>query len=499
MRDWAAHIERRDVPDSGFQEDSSERRGASRVRTSREAVFAGGDSLMQEGTVVDVSRDGLQLHTPRPQPVGTTIHAEIRPKEGNPDSESIAVQGKVMRVNDLGTGEHAMGIRFFGSRGIANAPLRRSYPLRAQEFDIGRHVVHAPRMPTVAPRHEESSDDIPLWVWFILLCLLAAIILGALLLKGAASTPAAPNDAVYCSHTDSLEAAAPVPETPPLDEAAAPERAMQPRRGPRAQAAASFPGQRRLSEPAAGPPRDGRQPQPAVWQNAVPPDSAGQNAPHMAPLAEPSKAPDSVPGSQEKRPSLPPKEGVPPPARPQLVGGQKVGARLAPRQGVTEPTDPPNPSHLADLSGSVDAIAPLEATTPPDLDLSAFDVAIHIDQSSFTLTVFVRGEPVRQFPVGLGKGGATPLGAYRITNKLASPDWYNNGSVVPAGDPRNPLGDYWMGLGDESGATSYGLHPTKDPASIGQAASRGCIRLRARDAATLFRLCPVGTPVCITL
>jgi len=41
------------------------------------------------------------------------------------------------------------------------------------------------------------------------------------------------------------------------------------------------------------------------------------------------------------------------------------------------------------------------------------------------------------------------------------------------------------------------LHGTNDPASIGQAASHGCVRLRNADARWLLRLAPAGTPVLI--
>jgi len=66
---------------------------------------------------------------------------------------------------------------------------------------------------------------------------------------------------------------------------------------------------------------------------------------------------------------------------------------------------------------------------------------------------------------------------------------------VKNSDPRNPLGTLWMGLGDKKGPTSYGIHPTKDAGSIGGNRSRGCVRMRPADAAELFNICPLGTPV----
>ena len=54
------------------------------------------------------------------------------------------------------------------------------------------------------------------------------------------------------------------------------------------------------------------------------------------------------------------------------------------------------------------------------------------------------------------------------------------------------LGTHRLYLGD-----GYALHGTNNPASIGQAVSHGCVRLRNEDIAFLYDLVPVGTPVYI--
>ncbi len=54
------------------------------------------------------------------------------------------------------------------------------------------------------------------------------------------------------------------------------------------------------------------------------------------------------------------------------------------------------------------------------------------------------------------------------------------------------LGTHRLNLGD-----GYALHGTNNPASIGQAVSHGCIRLRNEDIETLYNTVPVGTPVYI--
>ena len=54
------------------------------------------------------------------------------------------------------------------------------------------------------------------------------------------------------------------------------------------------------------------------------------------------------------------------------------------------------------------------------------------------------------------------------------------------------LGTHRLEMGD-----GYGIHGTDDPASIGRAASHGCVRLRNEDIAKLYDMVPVGTAVYI--
>ena len=122
-------------------------------------------------------------------------------------------------------------------------------------------------------------------------------------------------------------------------------------------------------------------------------------------------------------------------------------------------------------------------------------LSVEVDTARYVLRIIENGGVVRRFPVGLGRNGTTPLGDFEIANKITNPDWYNRGEVVPAGDPENPLGSRWMGLGTDGKATSYGIHPTSEAESIGKNESQGCVRMRPADAEEVFRRCPIGTPV----
>jgi L,D-transpeptidase ErfK/SrfK len=97
---------------------------------------------------------------------------------------------------------------------------------------------------------------------------------------------------------------------------------------------------------------------------------------------------------------------------------------------------------------------------------------------------------VETFPVGIGDlDWPTPTGEFRIHTKVRHPTWVIPASlrakygraVIPPG-PDNPLGDYWMRLG----GTSYGIHGTDLPWSVGRLVTHGCIRLYPEDIAYLF-------------
>ena len=116
-----------------------------------------------------------------------------------------------------------------------------------------------------------------------------------------------------------------------------------------------------------------------------------------------------------------------------------------------------------------------------------------VDLDSFEMTVHAHVWFVRRYQIGIGADGATPIGEFTVQNKQANPTWYNpDGGVIDADDPSNPLGEYWLGLGDH-----IGIHGTIDPGSIGKAVSRGCIHLADDDIAEVFHLLSTGSPVVI--
>ena len=107
------------------------------------------------------------------------------------------------------------------------------------------------------------------------------------------------------------------------------------------------------------------------------------------------------------------------------------------------------------------------------------------------LAVIENGRVLRVFRVAVGATvSPSPAGQFQIVTRLTHPTYYHPGVVIPPG-PDNPIGTRWMGLGKKG----FGIHGTNAPASIGKAASHGCIRLRNRDVEALFAMMSVGDTV----
>ena len=67
-------------------------------------------------------------------------------------------------------------------------------------------------------------------------------------------------------------------------------------------------------------------------------------------------------------------------------------------------------------------------------------------------------------------------------------------TFVPGGHPMNPLGVRGLYLGE----TTYRIHGTDAPWTIGQDVSKGCIRMLNDHVIELYDRTPVGTKVTVT-
>jgi len=113
-----------------------------------------------------------------------------------------------------------------------------------------------------------------------------------------------------------------------------------------------------------------------------------------------------------------------------------------------------------------------------------------ITKSNHTLQLLQDGKPVKVYSVGLGKDNSTPVGSFVVTSKLVDPVWYSEEhGRIPHGDPRNVLGNRWVGFNGR-----IGIHGTRksDEHSIGKNMSDGCVRMRNADVKELYNFLVEG-------
>ncbi len=149
-----------------------------------------------------------------------------------------------------------------------------------------------------------------------------------------------------------------------------------------------------------------------------------------------------------------------------------------------------------DLSSTSPVIYPGDV-----LQIYTGEWSITVYKDKFRLILRDEGRIFKVYEVGLGRQDRTPVGTFRVKNKLRHPDWTPPGKWIPYGNPDNILGTHWMGLepvGDTSKKLKgYGIHGTWAPETVGKPVSNGCVRLTNEQVHELFDLVPVGTRVVI--
>jgi lipoprotein-anchoring transpeptidase ErfK/SrfK len=135
-----------------------------------------------------------------------------------------------------------------------------------------------------------------------------------------------------------------------------------------------------------------------------------------------------------------------------------------------------------------------------DLKVVTGKLSIVVDKSQNTLTLKSSSdeaqageEVVKIYAVSTGANNSTPVGSFKIVNKIMDPPWFSNGKVILPQDPKNILGSRWMGFD----IRSYGIHGTTDDASIGTQCTQGCVRMHNSDVEELYDIVPLGTEVTV--
>jgi lipoprotein-anchoring transpeptidase ErfK/SrfK len=118
---------------------------------------------------------------------------------------------------------------------------------------------------------------------------------------------------------------------------------------------------------------------------------------------------------------------------------------------------------------------------------------IVVDKSQNTLLLKTGDIVFKGYTVATGLNNSTPVGTFKIIEKIPNPPWYKPGVVIPAGSPENILGTRWLGISKEG----YGIHGTTDPKSLGNQVTAGCVRMANQDVEELYSIVPVGVEVTI--
>jgi len=105
---------------------------------------------------------------------------------------------------------------------------------------------------------------------------------------------------------------------------------------------------------------------------------------------------------------------------------------------------------------------------------------IIVSKNAKTLTLLKNNIVQKVYPIAIGRMVTqTPVGEFVIVNREPNPG--------------GPYGAMWLSLSK----VGYGIHGTNNPASIGKAVSKGCIRMYNKDVLELAKIVPNGTRVII--
>ncbi len=132
---------------------------------------------------------------------------------------------------------------------------------------------------------------------------------------------------------------------------------------------------------------------------------------------------------------------------------------------------------------------------------------------SFYLYYVTEPRKAVRYGVSVGKAGLEFTGKATIQVKKEWPTWrptdemierspslygrFAGNDYVQPGGPENPLGSRALYLFQNGRDTYFRIHGTNDRASIGHAASNGCIRMWNEHVVDLYNRVPIGTVVTV--
>lgn len=139
---------------------------------------------------------------------------------------------------------------------------------------------------------------------------------------------------------------------------------------------------------------------------------------------------------------------------------------------------------------------PFGQVQPSEAHTQAANVELVLSLQSRLLEVRVPGKAPVRYEVAVGQDDwQTPVGKFKVINKLENPAWQHpitKETIAPG--PDNPLGTRWIGFWSD-GQAQIGFHGTNQEDLIGEAVSHGCVRMRNKDIQTLYQQVDIGTTV----
>ncbi len=126
--------------------------------------------------------------------------------------------------------------------------------------------------------------------------------------------------------------------------------------------------------------------------------------------------------------------------------------------------------------------------------LSRVSWELKVSLAARQLTVLQHGKVVERFTVAIGAAGTpTPTGRFAVTDRIVT------------NDPNGPYGCCILALSAHAphalqgwvGGTRIAIHSTPESATIGEAASHGCVRVTLPEGRWLLAHIPLGTPTLI--
>jgi lipoprotein-anchoring transpeptidase ErfK/SrfK len=125
------------------------------------------------------------------------------------------------------------------------------------------------------------------------------------------------------------------------------------------------------------------------------------------------------------------------------------------------------------------------------------DQLIIINKKTNKLAFFENGKLIKTYSVATGKSPElTPEGSFYIREKIKNRPYYKE--KIKGGDPKNPLGDRWLGISaSDKGTYPYAIHGNNNENSIGKYVSSGCIRMHNKSIRELYDQIQVKAKVVI--